>query len=215
MNEDSWRRQNPREKCPISYSENYSRRHEGLPALTPYVTEDDLAREKWKIFRDPVYPEPQSFKRIEYAPSDSIRQKFAEHGLQIIVKMATAELTPERPEFPGGSWHVSKQSTFDTCASDAVANNDMQIEGQMNERICATALYYVDCENVTPSRLSFRMSTDPYLSDEIRARQDEYNWLEKVHGASLGPANGVAGSCLQNYGDVETRQGRVLAFPNV
>jgi len=31
----------------------------------------------------------------------------------------------------------------------------------MNERIVATALYYVDSDNVTPSSLSFRMQTDP------------------------------------------------------
>lgn len=29
----------------------------------------------------------------------------------------------------------------------------------MNERICATALYYLDGENVTPSHLSFRIQT--------------------------------------------------------
>ena len=31
----------------------------------------------------------------------------------------------------------------------------------MNKRICATAVYHVDSENVTPSHLSFRMQTSP------------------------------------------------------
>lgn len=86
----------------------------------------------------------------------------------------------------------------------------------MNERICATALYYLDSENVTPSHLSFRMQTSYYQDDlqEI-AGQDAYNWLERVYGTALGPAGAVTNACLQSYGSVETRQGRLLAFPNL
>jgi hypothetical protein len=84
----------------------------------------------------------------------------------------------------------------------------------MNERICATALYYVDCDNVTSSSLSFQMATSYYLNDDIDAPQDEYHWLERVFGTSLGASGGVAGDTSQNYGAVETKQGRVLAFPN-
>lgn len=85
----------------------------------------------------------------------------------------------------------------------------------MNERICATALYYVDSDNVTTSKLAFRVSTDGSWGYDLDVGQDEYNWLEKVHGVSLGHSGGLPDSCLQTYGDVETRQGRVLAFPNV
>lgn len=82
----------------------------------------------------------------------------------------------------------------------------------MNERICATALFYLDSENVTDSHLSFRMQTDSYLSDTIRAGQDQFNYLERVYGTGLKQYNAA---CLQNYGDVKTPQGRLLAFPNV
>ena len=34
---------------------------------------------------------------------------YAEHGLQIIVKLATIELTPQKPTYAGGSWHVEGQ----------------------------------------------------------------------------------------------------------
>jgi hypothetical protein len=88
-----------------------------------------------------------------------------------------------------------------------------QIEGQMNERICATALYYLDSENVTESSLSFRMQTSSYQDDDFDVSQDAYSWLEMVYGTRLGSGSG--GSCLQNYGSVDTRQGRILAFPNV
>jgi hypothetical protein len=32
-----------------------------------------------------------------------------ETGLQVIVKLANIELTPEKPEYDGGSWHVEGQ----------------------------------------------------------------------------------------------------------
>ncbi|KAF1849209.1 uncharacterized protein K460DRAFT_305120 [Cucurbitaria berberidis CBS 394.84] len=153
----------------------------------------DLSRIKWELFRKPKIPEP-SFKNIEYAPEEGKRlaDYFYDSGLQIIVKMASIELTPEKPEFPIGGWHV---------------------EGQMNEHICATALYYLDSENITNSSLSFRMQTSMYMNDDkaYNVGQDAYHWMERIYGTSLGCNT----PCLQNYGSVETRQGRLLAFPNV
>jgi hypothetical protein len=80
----------------------------------------------------------------------------------------------------------------------------------MNEHICATALYYLDSENVSATNLSFRMQTSAYLNEDIHVGQDSYHWLEQIYGTGLSDS-----SCLQNYGSVETRQGRLLAFPNV
>ncbi|PTB75248.1 hypothetical protein M440DRAFT_1439803 [Trichoderma longibrachiatum ATCC 18648] len=145
---------------------------------------------EWVEGREAILPEPKPFKQIDYTPPQRLREKFKEHGLQVIVKMASIELTPEKPYFPTGSWHV---------------------EGQMNERICATALFYLDSENVTDSHLSFRMQTSSWLQDEIRTGQDQYNYLERVYGTPLG----YGSACLQNYGDVRTCAGRLLAFPNV
>ena len=135
------------------------------------------------------------FEEIDYAPKadNCLINRFRQSGLQIIVKMASIELTPDKPEFPTGGWHV---------------------EGQMNEHICATALYYLDSENITESSLSFRMQTSAYLNDEdaFSVGQDSYHWLEQVYGTLLSSGGSP---CLQNYGTVETRQGRLLAFPNV
>lgn len=80
----------------------------------------------------------------------------------------------------------------------------------MNERICATALYYLDSENVTPSHLSFRISTAPDANQDFDYGQDSYNYLEQIYGTDFTDS----GACLQNYGSVETREGRLLAFPN-
>ncbi|KAH8890666.1 hypothetical protein GQ53DRAFT_747386 [Thozetella sp. PMI_491] len=157
---------------------------------------EEIKRWIWTEIREPVIPEPNEFSpdNINYSHVENIREKFRETGLQVIVKMATIELTPEKPEFPVGGWHI---------------------EGMMNEQICATALYYLDSENVTTSQLAFRMQTSYDQWDlQIKAGQDAYNWLERVHGTALGPAGGLTDSCLQNYGSVETRQGRLLVFPN-
>ncbi|KAG8912587.1 hypothetical protein FRC00_004197, partial [Tulasnella sp. 408] len=55
--------------------------------------------------------------------------------VQVIVKLANIHLTPEKPVYPGGSWHV---------------------EGMANERIIASGIYYYDSENIGESELSFR-----------------------------------------------------------
>ncbi|RFU79345.1 hypothetical protein TARUN_2881 [Trichoderma arundinaceum] len=155
----------------------------------PSIGENKLPGE-WAEGRDAILPEPVEFEDIDYSPPERLREKFKEHGLQVIVKMASIELTPEKPDFHSGSWHV---------------------EGQANEKICATALFYLDSENVTDSYLSFRVSTRDDLEEVMDHGQDQYNYLERVYGTSLGDG----GSCLQNFGDVKTPQGRLLAFPNV
>jgi hypothetical protein len=151
--------------------------------------------EQWANIREPVLPEIP-FEEIEYAPQENTRlkERFRSSGLQIIVKLASIELTPEKPEFPVGGWHI---------------------EGQMNEQICGTALYYLDSENITDSSLSFRMQTSYYLNDSdepYSVGQDCYGWMECAFGTSLGSGNSP---CLQNYGNVRTCEGRLLAFPNV
>ncbi|KAJ3459762.1 hypothetical protein MRS44_015835 [Fusarium solani] len=176
----------------IGWKAQHERMRQGLPPLTPNVEDRHIARAKWEKVREAKLPEPRQFEEIDYAPEKSLREKFKENGLQVIVKMASIELTPEKPEFPAGGWHL---------------------EGQMNEKICATALYYLDSDNVTPSHLSLRTQPDSYLNDRIHAKQDEYNWLERVYGTAL---RGYGFStCVQNFGDVQTKQGRLLAFPNV
>lgn len=166
-----------------------------------YLDEEDedqdemLAEFEWKVLRKPKLPEAR-FEDVDYTPVPGKRliDKFRKSGLQVIVKIASIELTPQKPYFPEGSWHV---------------------EGQMNEHICATALYYLDSENITPSSLSFRMQTSAYLYEDERYNvgQDSYHWMESNYGTHFSP--GSCSPCLQNYGSVETKERRLLAFPNV
>ncbi|RSM06593.1 hypothetical protein CDV31_009022 [Fusarium ambrosium] len=151
---------------------------------------------KWAETREAVQPNPPEFSAWPYgvARIPPLRERFQDSGLQIIVKMASIELDPDKnPSFPLGGWHV---------------------EGQMNEHIIGTALYYLDSENITPSSLQFRMQTSPYQDEyQTAVDQNSFSWMEQVFGVLLGPMSG--GACLQNYGRVETREGRLLAFPNV
>ncbi|KAK0721775.1 hypothetical protein B0T26DRAFT_700267 [Lasiosphaeria miniovina] len=151
---------------------------------------------RWKGTREPVQinPPPFSEKEISYnvGKGESLRrEEYAGKGLQVIVKMASIELTPEKPEFAPGGWHV---------------------EGQMNEHIVATAIYYLDSENITESHLDFRAMVCSY-QDDWGVERDGFGWMEQSYGARLGTISGS--SCMQHYGSVITSEGRLLAFPNV
>lgn len=59
-----------------------------------------------------VLPEPGEFS--EPVEGDDVgilnlREDFKETGLQVIVKLANIHLTPEKPQYGGGSWHVEGQ----------------------------------------------------------------------------------------------------------
>lgn len=73
--------------------------------------DDEEAQEAWRMNRVPVQPQPENFSPADdfYDPKAGQRlsEKFKEPGLQIIVKMASIELTPEKPQFPGKSIHCS------------------------------------------------------------------------------------------------------------
>ncbi|AEO57318.1 hypothetical protein MYCTH_2133830 [Thermothelomyces thermophilus ATCC 42464] len=90
-----------------------------------------------------------------------------------------------------------------------------QIEGQMNECIVATALYYLDSEHLTPRRLSFRMMTDSTQAEmEDQVGQDMYKVYERIYGTRLG-GDQEGRETVQTCGSVETPEGRLLAFPNI
>ncbi|KAF8885249.1 hypothetical protein CPB84DRAFT_1788521 [Gymnopilus junonius] len=138
--------------------------------------------------RHVVLPEPSSkFKLIKRPPPFSLKAGYRKKGLQVIVKLANIQLTPDKPDYNGGTWHV---------------------EGQMNEHIVATSLYYYDCHNVTPSALYFRQLVDDDTVN-IRYPQDVHDWLPAVFGVRQN------GPGLQEVGGVETREGRLLSFPNI
>ncbi|WP_406082650.1 DUF4246 domain-containing protein [Streptomyces zaomyceticus] len=137
----------------------------------------ELAQDDWWENRRPVVPDAPDFARPE-SPDVSDRVDLRGRRLQVIVKLATIRLTPDKPEYAGGSWHV---------------------EGMVNERIVSTGIYYWDSENITESRLSFRAALD-----DPRYEQNDDNGLREVYGLEdedalnqvLGSASTPAGRCL-------------------
>ncbi|MEU0954185.1 DUF4246 domain-containing protein [Streptomyces niveus] len=137
----------------------------------------ETATDDWWENRSPAVPDAPVFTPPE-PPGDSARVDLRGHRLQVIVKLATIHLTPEKPEYSGGSWHV---------------------EGMMNERIVSTGIYYWDSENITESTLSFRAALD-----DPDYEQNDDNGLRDVYGLEdedalnqlLGSASTPAGRCL-------------------
>ncbi|EDN02208.1 predicted protein [Histoplasma mississippiense (nom. inval.)] len=137
----------------------------------------------------PTLPEPDA----EFSPPNedilvNLQRDYGSTGLQVIVKLANIHLTPEQPKYHGGTWHV---------------------EGQSNEHICATALYYYDSDNITESHLAFRQLCDVEDGQEIQYEQNRHEWLSAVFGCENG------GPAIQEIGDVVCKQGRLLTFPNI
>ncbi|GJJ74741.1 hypothetical protein EMPS_07099 [Entomortierella parvispora] len=106
-----------------------------------------------------------------------------DNPLQVIVKLANIELTPENPIYSGGSWHV---------------------EGMMNENIVASGIYYYHSENVTDTRLNFRITVvEPdYEQGDARGCRIMYG-LEDEEALSQ-PLDGIV-----------TKQDRCIVFPNI
>ncbi|MFD3806927.1 DUF4246 domain-containing protein [Streptomyces sp. NPDC058619] len=135
------------------------------------------ALDDWWGNRRPAVPDAPAFTPPE-PPGESARVDLRGRRLQVIVKLAVIHLTPDKPEYPGGSWHV---------------------EGMMNERIVSTGIYYWDSENITASRLSFRAALD-----DPDYEQNDDSGLREVYGLEdedalnqvLGSASTPAGRCL-------------------
>ncbi|GIL28104.1 DUF4246 domain-containing protein [Actinocatenispora comari] len=137
----------------------------------------EVANDDWWENRRPVVPDAPVFTAPE-VPDASARVDLRGRRLQVIVKLATIHLTPDKPEYAGGSWHV---------------------EGMLNERIVSTGIYYWDSENITESRLSFRTALD-----DPEYEQNDDSGVRAVYGLEdedalnqlLGSASTPAGRCL-------------------
>lgn len=78
----------------------------------------EKVKERIKSTGNPICPVIGS-RHIEYMPTPGKRllDKFHESGLQIIVRMASIELTPDKPESPEGNWRVSLSLRFITLSN--------------------------------------------------------------------------------------------------
>ncbi|OAJ44679.1 hypothetical protein, variant [Batrachochytrium dendrobatidis JEL423] len=103
----------------------------------------------------PVYVPtlPEHFQsKYESAKPVSLRGR----NLQVIVKLTNIQLTPSKPKYDEGNWHI---------------------EGSANESIVAIELYYYDVENITTPKLDYREAVDRF---EYQIASDMY-WKD-VYG---------------------------------
>ncbi|OJD17723.1 hypothetical protein AJ78_02187 [Emergomyces pasteurianus Ep9510] len=150
-----------------------------------YDRMDDWEAQTQKV----ILPEPLA----EFSPPNEdilvdLQRDYGSTGLQVIVKLANIHLTPEKPRYNGGTWHV---------------------EGQLNEHICATALYYYDSANISESHLAFRQLSDQEEGEMVSYEQDQHDWLQEVFGCTNN------GPPIQDIGSVVCKEGRLLTFPNI
>lgn len=143
------------------------------------------------------HPEPsigKSFEDWKGARQERLRPKieemFRERGLQVIVKLASIELTPDKPEYGGGNWHL---------------------EGKVNEHSVATSIYHYDVENVTKSRIQFRQEAQLDHMWDFAYSADDHGLIEDAYGVrDLHDCQAI-----QETGSDVTRQDRLLVFPNI
>ncbi|PWN40421.1 hypothetical protein IE81DRAFT_305182, partial [Ceraceosorus guamensis] len=168
-----------------------SKQDDTTPPSGPAEPSDPDDKDAWDKYEERAvrWEETRKFVRPEVAtwkePIPDVPVSLAGRTLQIIFKIASVELTPDRPKYEGGSWHL---------------------EGTRREKICGTGIYYLENENVTTPALEFRQYVDPdYLSHE----QNLYDHLEAVYGFE----NDSTGQ-NQLLGRISTSEGRGVCFPN-
>ncbi|EGF81582.1 hypothetical protein BATDEDRAFT_24123 [Batrachochytrium dendrobatidis JAM81] len=112
--------------------------HNGTKGYEPSSQSSRGGMEPYTRVIRPVYVPtlPKHFKsKYESAKPVSLRGR----NLQVIVKLTNIQLTPSKPKYDEGNWHI---------------------EGPINESIVATGLYYYDVENITTPELDFREAVD-------------------------------------------------------
>lgn len=117
-----------------------------------------------------------------------LKKEFWNIGLQFVLHIQEINLTPSRPSFKGEEWHV---------------------QGQRNERICATATYVYSSKNTTPASLSFRRRVHVEEASLAKGYIQEPPFAPEIYGAESGDP------VIQHMGDIELREGRVVTYPNI
>ena len=119
-----------------------------------------------------------------------LKKEFWNIGVQFVLQMQDIDLDARDSDFHGENWHV---------------------QGQTNERICATAYYVYSADNLSeklPPTLSFRARVNPGDADLANGAMSEPPYAPEVYGAEDGsPA-------VQDFGKITLREDRVVVFPN-
>ncbi|KAF7328886.1 hypothetical protein MVEN_02518300 [Mycena venus] len=155
----------------------------GTPDGMPWP--EDLYPDELEIFWASIvktFPEAKDY--TGYLETQFMPVSLRGRTIQCIIKLANIHLTPEQPEYAGGSWHV---------------------EGMVNERIVASGIYYYDEENITESKLSFRVA----VGEPEYHGQSDSQCMRMLYDMESDS------DLVQNIGAVVTKAGRALSWPNL
>ncbi|KAG8744359.1 hypothetical protein FRC10_010246 [Ceratobasidium sp. 414] len=138
-----------------SYDETYAPKPD--QDLFEGMDQYELAYKQWELGRPYLHPDvPPEGYQIGSREHREFKYTLAGRTIQVIVKLANIHLTPERPTYPGGSWHI---------------------EGMLNEAIAASGIYYYDEDNISESRLAFRTAASiPIAYDQGDERGCRLTW---------------------------------------
>ncbi|PWN33664.1 uncharacterized protein FA14DRAFT_64352 [Meira miltonrushii] len=160
------------------------------PEDEDYDDEYEQEQRHWHSVRTFVPPEVTPFKAPDL--EDVKWTKLQDKTIQIIFKLASVELTPEKPEYDGGVWHV---------------------EGTYSEQICATGIYYLDSENITDPTLQFRQRIEGNTLPEWNYEQDQFEPMNRLFGHVQRGDDSVQSMYVQ-LGHLSTPSKRAIVFPN-
>ncbi|KAJ5498470.1 hypothetical protein N7453_007521 [Penicillium expansum] len=180
----------------INYREvNFERHTESRPTSPERDDEEEIdtedEAEEW--FLEPIWQWDNTRPILLPEPGEvNLRNQFSGTKLQVIVKLANIELTSNNPDYEGDSWHL---------------------EGQLNERICATAIYYYESENIIESTQAFRQhGMDSMIN--IGYQHGHHQFLQAVYGFGDDVRGNGSTNVTQDLGGVVCQDGRLLTFPN-
>ena len=106
----------------------------------------------------------------------------------MVLQVQEISLDPQKTNYEGEEWHI---------------------QGQRNERICATALYVYGALNTTPAQISFRRRVHVEEALLVKDYIQEPPWAPDIYRARHGDP------IIQHMGDVHLREGRVITYPNI
>ena len=90
--------------------------YEGMSDLEAEGDNQEIIQPEPGPFQPPSVPDhmvPEFFdettQTLKPEKAVDLRRDYGKRGLQVIVKLANIHLTPEKPNYEGGSWHVEGQ----------------------------------------------------------------------------------------------------------
>lgn len=146
-----WNESLTRQKTPeygsirVQYSAAVREKEESEPEMEEGENEDDFndRYEEWQEGyddREAAQPDIDVFQPPERSLFEEdgitlksehrvdLKRDYGDRGLQVIVKLANIHLTPDKPEYEGGTWHVEGQLVRLRSVPNADTAHDVAIE---------------------------------------------------------------------------------------